>query len=434
VSDVLDAVDTQQQRLMRGAREFVAARVRLGRDVAFEPECYMTAWARTPGFARLRRIAYGWRAEPARLLARARDGFSALREPAFAVSGDSSAVTDFRHLIVSWALPGDFDAQGQYKDRYLGLSTQQSPTTLWLLMLVEGSPPTKLAPNVRLLHRYSSGGAALPRARHWSAIVSRAHTVADAVSFELRRAPIHTVIVPYEGQPFQHALMLAAKRARSDIATVGYMHAVLPALPTDYVYRNGAPERLLVNGIGQAEILCEQLGWPADRVQPVNSLRYTRDPEPPFGGRILLPYDCDAEVIAAAFEGFMRQAEPASMPAWQVRIHPVMASNPRHQALGQRLTRIVERHADRISDRPELARQTIAFGATAAAIEALERGFEVIHLCGAPLFEKHSAEIWRHLDVQELAPGAYRYRLRTPGAYIKFGQPGQAASLLGIEK
>jgi hypothetical protein len=442
VSDVPDAIDVAQQRLMRGARDFVAARVSKGRDVAFEPECYMTAWARTPGFARLQRIAHGWRAEPARLLARARDGINSMRESAFAVSGEVGAATGFRHLIVSWALPGDFDAEGHYQDRYLGLSTRESPATLWLLLLIEGAPPARLVQNVRVLHHDARGARARadagappsrPRARRFSGIVARAHSVADAVSLELRRAPIRSVIVPYEGQPFQHALMLAAKRQRPNVATLGYMHTVIPAVPTEYIYRSGAPDRLLMNGPGQAEILCQQMGWPPERVHAVQSLRYMRDPEPAYAGCILLPYDCDADVMAGAFERYLRQAGAASMPAWQVRIHPVMISNPRHQALARRLLATVERHRDRVSLRAEVARQTIVFGATAAVIEALERGFDVVHLCGAPLFEKYSAEIWRHLDVQELAPGAYRYRLRSPGAYIRFGRPGMAANLLGIE-
>jgi len=82
---------------------------------------------------------------------------------------------------------------------------------------------------------------------------------------------------------------------------------------------------------------------------------------------------------------------------------------------------------------PEVARQTVIFGATAAVIEALERGFEVVHICSVPLFERHSTQIWTHLEVQELAPGVYRYRLRVPGAYITFGAPREAASLLGID-
>ncbi|MEJ0084660.1 MAG: hypothetical protein WDO72_03170 [Pseudomonadota bacterium] len=445
-----DAVDAAQERLLHGARNFVFERMRRKRDVALEPECFMTAWARTPGHARLRRLDRGgWRAEPARLVARARDAFHWLRTPGFALS-QSATPGDYDSLIITWALPGDFDSTGNHRDRYLGLSTAETPRTLWLLLMIDGAPTTNPAPNIRMIYKRNRAGATSwppsvnlnlisnaratrPRARGFSAIVAQAHAVAEAVSIEFRRFPVRRVIVPYEGQPFQHALMLAVKRERPQTETVGYMHAVLPSLPTDYVYRDGAPDCLLVNGEGQAEILREYLGWPTDKVRAVPSLRYMREPEPPFGGHILLPYDCDPPAVVTAFEAYVRASPKASMPAWLARLHPVMARNPKHLGLARQLAEIMARHEDRTSTRAEFSRQALVFGGTAAVLEALERSFDVIHLCATPLFEKHSARVWRHLDVEDLGGGAFRYRLRTPGAYIKFGQPGHGAALLGID-
>ncbi|HEU4780040.1 MAG TPA: hypothetical protein VFS58_09175 [Steroidobacteraceae bacterium] len=451
MSEEADTVGTLQARLILGACEFTAERIRRGRDVAFEPECYMTAWARTQGQARLRRIAHGWRAEPSRLILRTLDSLRWLRGTGYLLVADPASATNFDNLIISWALPGDFDSQGGYSDRYFGLAARDVPRTLWFLLLVDGSPPLKLAPNVRIFCRDTldararcanatpirvqgvSARDALPRPRRCSSIVAHAHAVAEAITIELRRTTIRKVLVPYEGQPFQHAAFLAAKRHDPKIETIGYMHAVLPALPTDYVFRAGAPERLLVNGTGQAEILSGQLGWPAQNVQAIPSLRYARDREPAFAGRVLLPYACDSEAIAVAFEAYVRAAPEGSMPRWEVRIHPVMAGDARHRALAQRLEAIAGRYASRMCEDPEVARQTVIFGATAAVIEALERGFEVVHICSVPLFERHSTQIWTHLEVQELAPGVYRYRLRVPGAYITFGAPREAASLLGID-
>jgi hypothetical protein len=205
------------------------------------------------------------------------------------------------------------------------------------------------------------------------------------------------------------------------------MHAVIPALPSEYLYREGAPDHLLVNGSGQKDILCERLGWPRARVTAVPSLRYHRDRAPEFDGMVLLPYSCHADAVARKFESFLSAAAPASMPRWRIRIHPARSQHPQHRALAQRLEKIASRYADRMTGTPDVVRQTVIFGATAAVVEALERGFEVVHLCADPLFEKYSPEIWKELDVHVIATGVFRYALRKPGTYIRLSDAGDSA-------
>ncbi len=430
-------VGVQQLRLLERSRQFVDGRESRGVDVALDPECYLNSWAPGLGNARLRQLAYGWRAEPARLIARARDSASVLRLRPFAISGASAAGAGFEHLIVSWALPTDFDADGGYEDRYLGLTSRGTPHALWFLMLLSGSAPSRLASNVRVFHR-PSDGARKPSRRtargRFSTTVAQACDAAAAVVDCVQEGRLSQVVMPYEAQPFQHAINLRVKARDSRTATVGYLHSALPALPTDYLYRVGAPDRLLVHGAGQAEILTRHLGWPQERVEVIASLRYLRDAAAPFAGRILLPYSFeDADFIAQRVEAMLRAAVPGSMPRWEVRNHPVMTDSPKHLALCERLAAIIARYPDRASTEPRVTAQTLMIGATAAVVEALERGLDVVHLCTNPLFEQHSAGIWTRMDIEELAANVYRYRLREPGAYIRLGDtPHAAAERLGL--
>ncbi len=447
-------VGAEQIRLIHRARSFLDGRQERGLDVALDPECYLNSWANVPGNARLRRLAFGWRAEPARLIAMAMDAASLFRSPGFAVSGQRSVRQEFDHLIVSWALPRDFDAHGAYTDRYLGLASCNTPRALWFLMLLTGAVPAELPPNVRVFHRSAptprlaerrwmcrpgSGRSSIVGApvssRRVSGILAQAQAAAAAVGEQLCDAHVRQIVMPYEAQPFQHAINLAAKARDPNIATVGYLHSAPSALPTDLMFRPGAPDRLLVHGIGQADILFQHLGWPVDRLKTIRSLRYLRDESTPFGGRILLPYAFDDTAsILRTFEAYMRSAPPASMPRWEVRNHPVMAGSRRHIALAKNLRVIIERYANRLSLAESVSRQTLIVGATAAVIEALERGFGVVHICANPLFEEHSAVIWTHLDVQDLGHNAYRYRLREPGCYIRLGETRDAArENLGID-
>jgi hypothetical protein len=435
-------VGADQIDLIQRARAYLNQRRERGLDVAVDPECYMTAWANTRGNARLRRLAFGWRTEPARLLARAKDAAVMLRSPGFAVSAWPSTQSDLESLIVSWALPSDFDVHGAYTDRYLNLSTSDTPRALWLLLLMDGPVPARLPSNVRVLYRSASS----PKSRMWhvsgvlsthriSGVVAQANSIAAAVEDQLSCGRFRQVVMPYEGQPFQHAINLAAKAQDPDIVTVGYVHSALPALPTDFLFRPGAPDRLLVNGLGQAEILSQHLGWPTDRLKSIPSLRYLRDRATPLAGRIVMPYSFrDADAIANILETYMRSAPDASMPRWQVRNHPAMVSSSKHVALADRLQAIIERYASRTSSNESVSRHTLIIGGTASILESLERDLEVVHVCMEPLFEQHSAAIWTHIDVENLTSNVCRYRLRERGAYIQFGEaPKAGVRVLGLD-
>jgi hypothetical protein len=54
-------------------------------------------------------------------------------------------------------------------------------------------------------------------------------------------------------------------------------------------------------------------------------------------------------------------------------------------------------------------------------------------VCSNELFERHSARIWTRMEIEDLAPNVYRYRLREPGAYIRLGGDARvAAHVLGL--
>jgi hypothetical protein len=417
-----DPIGAAQLELISSSREFIAARARRGIDVALDPQCYLNSWAPCLGYSRLRELAFGARARPGRLVARLRDAAALLRTRSAWIVGDAGGSPQgFDSLVVSWALPRDFDAEGHYRDRYLNLGSRETPATLWFLILISGQAPPQVSANVRVMHR-AAHGRVRTHANALSATVAEAHEVAGLVDACVHRHGCKQLLMPYEAQPFQHAICKRLRVRGTDVTTIGYVHSSLPAVPTDYLFRDGAPDKLLVHGEGQAQILKLHLGWPAGSIEVIESLRYLRDAAVPFAGNILLPYAFDdAEFIVARVEAMLAAAAPGTMPHWKVRNHPVMAGSARHLALVARLEAIAARHAARASSDAPIVAQTLMIGATAAVIEALERGLDVIHLCTNPMFEKQCAEIWSELSVEDLAPSIYRYRLKRAGAYIQLG-------------
>ena len=97
-----------------------------------------------------------------------------------------------------------------------------------------------------------------------------------------------------------------------------------------------------------------------------------------------------------------------------------MQDSQAHAKLKSSLEALMGAHSDRFGTAAP-GRLSIFIGATAAILEALERGVETIHVCAQPLMESHSTAIWRELSVERLGEHVFRYRLAERSTYIAFG-------------
>ncbi len=381
------------------------------------------------------------------LVARTQDRLNVARYSGYEVVGGARPVAGVDRLIVSWARREDFTAGGAYMDRYFCTSAHESARSLWLLIAASPGISELSDPNVRLIRRAPEAPrfdlghlarsaiarvtdecelGASSNSKHngkLSATQDFARFVAAVVMMELKRGRFRSVLLPYEAQPFQHAIFRATKSFDTRIQTIGYLHSVLPPVPTDLIYREGAPDRLLVHGAGQRLILCGRLGWPETAVETIPSLHYRGTSSAEFGGQVFLPYSfADESVVVKALEAYLAGAGRASLPVLTLRNHPMMGASKKHLRLMSRLDAVLSRYADRSSDNISPRRLSVFVGATAAVIEALERGVDVVHICGDPLLEAYHPDLWDALEMEPLGERCFRYRLREPGAYIVLGE------------
>ncbi|MBF0427584.1 MAG: hypothetical protein HQL94_01565 [Magnetococcales bacterium] len=438
----LGAIGERQVELLSQARRLLRA-VKETQKSVLDPELYLNSWADVRGNAKLRRVAYGWRVMPFLWLSRLRDVFGLVRYGVPTASAFPDSERKFFSLVLSWAKSTDFGPDGVYRDRYLGVSSADTPQTLWLLLFLDRDVPSFLSENIVLL--------STSRTSSWFGVFGNilkffsrpvqfscySKSFADHVATILIKLTVmygvRRVVMPYEAQPFQQTVGFRLQTSSHFVETVGYLHSMLPALPTDLIYRKGAPDKLLVHGDGQKEILVEWLGWSAESINVIESLRY-RVGDATFAGKILLPYDIrQADKLLMSLEAYFRQAPLESMPSWIIQNHPVMHNSPLHKKFMDDVGVLLAKYSDRISSSPFLKNEVIIVGRTAAIIEALERKLEVIHVCTEPLFEMHTPALWKYLTVECLAPSVYRYRLSEYGQYIRFGGEWlNPAAILGL--
>jgi hypothetical protein len=348
-------------------------------------------------------------------------------------------VGDIDVIVVTWVKEADFAPDGSLRDRYFGVSSAARPKTLWIALSLDGQVPPEVAPEIRVLVPRRSGvtpvlrraaqaiGVALRAAgspARMAHAFTSACTPAEAVCSEIeavvsRGEPL-TVLLPYEGQPFQHQIASHLRRVRRNVHVVGYMHSMLPALPTDYHVREGSPDELVVHGPAQRDIAVGLLRWPAARVRVCPSLRY-RDAVSGrrYAGQVVMPYDVrEPDRLLASFERFLRAVPPGELPPLAPREHPVVAGSPGSLELRLGIERALSEHG---GTAPGVTPVCVVLGVSATLFEALESGIRVASVVADPVLDGYGTRVWADLVRDEIAVGSAWVALRRPGAYIQFG-------------
>ncbi len=350
----------------------------------------------------------------------------------------------FDSVVVTWSKKGDFDDLGGFRDRYLGACSSDHQETLWVCLAVDGYLPPVVEPNVHVLIARShtavtalkqglkSVGAAIrswrtPRAvfHAYTSACTPANAVGEILERRLLDSARPTVVMPYEGQPFQHQVVESMRQRYEGVHAVGYMHSMLPALPTDYIFRTGSPDRLVVHGSAQAELLTRHLGWSDELVETLPSLRFGDALEGlKYAGQVVLPYDVtDVSGLLSSFAAFLVATPSESLPVLRCREHPLVAGSRNSTALAEAVDSLLASHG--VSKGGESDSDvSVVLGVSAVLFEALEAGLKVASVVSDPVLEGRGPGLWPALIREEVSFGASWLRLSSRGSYIAFREQG----------
>ena len=326
--------------------------------------------------------------------------------------------------MITYAMKSDFK-DGKFIDRYIHTHKYHHTALMMILISIDGNPPEELPVNSVYLYRNKSFNLI----KIFSRFIKKINQIIKfklsdnyyfcSISREVYRTlelkDIKTVITMYEAQPFQQALNYLLKKNKSNIVSLGYMHSSLPSLPTDFIYREGMPDKLLVHGSGQKSILVENLGWPENKIETIISLRY-KEMKLNFSEKILIPnaFESIDQYLMGLNDYFSKLADKTCI--WSIRNHPTNIGHKKHELFINEIQKILDKYSHKFS--AEIRNKTIVFGVSASIMEALESGLEVIHICNNPLYEAHSPRIWKELKVDSISKNVYFYQIIKKTTYI----------------
>jgi hypothetical protein len=140
-----------------------------------------------------------------------------------------------------------------------------------------------------------------------------------------------------------------------------------------------------------------------------------------MNGYIFLPYDFfDMSLYVRELELYFANAKKNSLPNLLLRNHPHKMDSIKHNALIEKINKLIIQYQDRFNYNNN-RKLSLFLGATAAIIEALELGVEVVHIVTDPVFESHSDLIWENIEVETHSKYCFSYKNKKQAEYISFG-------------
>ena len=357
----------------------------------------------------------------------------------FRILNNTNSEKNFETLIISWGNKNDFESNGSYNDRYFKINSRKNLKIMWFLLYSEDLLPKNIDKNIvlfgkeNLKKKYNFfyfikvfftnikvSNFSLTKFFH---IFSRSSHFAELVSKEVlqivKLKNFENILLPYESQPFQNTIFKEVKKENDKIKLIGYLHATQP-LPTLHLYRDGAPDLLLVHGSSQIFHLEKYLNWPSNKLRLIPSIRYTKKNKVNYDCNLVLPYSLSSEnILIKEFKNFLNKKEKGSLKPFIIRNHPFMNQSRVHKKFVKNIEKIILEYKDRFSDKAE-KKTSIFFGGTSAILEALERGIQVVHIFADPVLESYSESLWPSIKVEKIRENVLEYNLSCYGKCISF--------------
>ena len=431
-------ISSKQKKIIEISRKLINKNKKLNRH-RVSSLTYFALWGDSPGFARVKFEIYGFQKIFNYWFKILKDiasiaflkNYKILKNPNFNPK-------NFKRLLVSRSIIGDFDRKGNYKDRYFLINSNNKKDTLFVLINSGIRIPKKIGKNVVIIYqkkksldllfffKYSISKfvASNFSVKNFFYNTSSSSVIGEfIINFfkkEINFNKIKSILVPYEGQPYEHLIFEELRKENKNLLIGGYDHSAPHSIPTHMIYRSFSPDFLYVNGMSQINFSKKFLNWPAKKLKLVPSLRYPKKLKFDFNNIVFLPYDIfDEKVVVEEFKKNILDNENFDLKSLRIKNHPMMLNSKKHLNLKFKLEKMIQENKKKVK---KVKKQNIAIfiGATTGVIVALEKKINVIHICFDSVFDSYNQNLWPNLIVKQLSKNTFTYKLKKYNTFLKF--------------
>jgi len=341
---------------------------------------------------------------------------------------------NYKKIIITWAFKYSFNSKGELNDKYFGLNSSETDDVLWFVVYLSKEKPKKIRDNIIL---FQALGSKRKNVLSWIKFIvfkipilfkNFKYFLVNISNFNYfseiflkKTIPyfnnnIKYILMPYEGQPFQNRLIGFSKKNYPKIKIIGYIHSPPIAIPTNFIYKNFSPDKIVVSGKEQAHCFTKLLGWKSKKIQIEPSFRFKKKNNN-LKNTIFLPISVkNSKNVLKSLEYINDKF--ANLKSFEIKNHPAALNSKKNIQLINQIKKLPGKNSKlKKSNKNYL----IFIGNSGAIIEYLERGSKVIQICENPLIDYYSDKVWPSLKSTKLTNNVFIYTLKKRGNLIKLG-------------
>ena len=429
-----------QLELIVKAKKYLQKNSNENINVDSSGNCFLCAWGITPGYAKLKFWHVGFKNIFKTLKIICKDIISISNLHNYYLANSSEVNNKYEKIIVSWGFKNRFLSDGSYDDRYFKINSKDTKDVLWFLINVDETLPEKINKNILIFTKAKSKFeynflyllkiiikkiiSSKFSPKKFFHIISSSTEFSSIVCNKLMnfvKTDTKAIIMPYECQPFQNKIFKTCKNISSKIKTIGYVHAFPVGLPTNYISRDGSPEKLIINGYDQYYCFKEYLNWNNNQLKILPSTRFTKSFEN-MSGIIYLPLFINSpELVIKSLRNLISNNIDTNFSNLIIKNHPLTENSEMHLKLIKKINDLLQNYKNVLAEKKNDSKFSIFIGSTSSPIEALERGVEVIHICDDPVFQSYNSALWPSIKVTKIDDNTYKYQLLKKGNLIQLG-------------
>ncbi len=342
----------------------------------------------------------------------------------------------YNKIVVTWAFKNNFEKDGSLNDRYLNINSKNLKKTMWFVIYLDKDIPFKVRENIVLLKAKTKKSFNIFKIlkilignfpfifksfKYYLALTSNYNYFSEI--FLKKIGPflnnqVSHILMPFEGQPFQNRLIYFVKKKHKNIKTIGYIHSPPLAVPSNFIYKDYSPDKIILNGIDQKYCFNKILGWKKKSIKILPSFRFIKSKKK-ITNTIFLPLTVRKTNLIVDSLKFLDQNKFINLKNYKVKNHPAALFSKKNIQTINKINEIKKR----LENKKNYSKinYLIFIGSSGGIVEALERGSKVIQICEHPVFDFYSDKIWPSIKSSKLRNNVYLYTLKKRGRLINFG-------------
>lgn len=333
-----------------------------------------------------------------------------------------------KKIFFTYGKLSDFNNKGEFKDRYFGRINQKK--SLVVVIYLDEKLPINIKNNIVIIKQKKENiiisifnllkfnNLKNINLKHFSHETLNSFFLTKKLNTILEQSKgVIIANILYKSQNFNLSFINILKKKK--IKVIGFIHSILPALPTNLIFKEPSPDKIFASGSDTVRIM-KNLGWNKKKIIQIKSIRFTKSKyiTKNMCNKLFLPiqitdYNFYEKTIKKFF--LLNQEFRTKL---EIKEHPSTNKNYDYTSFISKISSYLS--SFKLKQRKQL-KISFFIGSTSSVIEALERGIKVVHFVDDEVFQLYERPLFKNIITTKLMDGVYSYSLLKKNSYINLG-------------